>query len=73
MAKISAYGATKVETITSVIDGTKYVHTLNSRGCIFRRSEFDPVNKQVAKISVSAPDQRATFRAYVRRFVAARS
>jgi hypothetical protein len=79
MAKISARGATKVESITSLVryEGIPapvvYTHTLCSDGRILRKTDIGTGYKQCAKVSVSAPDPLATFQAYVRRFEAARS
>lgn len=70
MAKISARGATKVETIKSPALG--YTHTLCSDGRILRKSELQGYHV-VARIKPHVTDPLATFRAYVKRFEAARS
>jgi hypothetical protein len=81
MAKISARGATKVESIKSVLHETTealgvvtihVTHTLCSDGRILRNFDGSGYRK-VAKVSASASDPIATFRAYVRRYEAARS
>lgn len=83
MAKISARGATKVETIKSTISFPHpddesvpllitYTHTLCSDGRILRKNGTDGYRK-VAQIKSHVPDPLATFRAYVKRFEAARS
>ena len=84
MAKISARGATKVESIKSVItypaditvsgrDVTvTYTHTLCSDGRILRKMDGETY-RPVAKLKAHHTDPLATFRAYVARFVAARS
>lgn len=78
MAKISAHGATKVESINSLItypeldEPVGYTHTLCSDGRILRKVDGQSY-RRVAVIKAHVPDPLATFRAYVARFVAARS
>lgn len=87
MAKISANGATKVETILSTIvyhnlnanpgpdeSVVTYTHTLCSDGRILRKTDgSDKTYRKVAQIKSHVPDPVATFRAYVKRFEAARN
>lgn len=82
MAKISARGATKVESIDSVVhypatEGIRamtieYTHTLASDGRILRKVKGGSY-KVVAKARPGKTVTVEGFRAYVRRFEAARS
>jgi hypothetical protein len=82
MAKISANGATKVESIKSLVflplengnrEGYTVTHTLCSDGRILRKAGPDGTYNKVAVIKSHVPDPLATFRAYVARYEAARS
>lgn len=78
MAKISARGATKIESLKSTFhfkgndSPTTVTHTLCSDGRVLRKHE-NLGYRVVAKVSRASADPVRAFRAYVARYEAARS